>query len=214
MLSTTARIRPLPVITSITNLRAHTISTMEHMWAASTWKARRSLWARLLQFSTQHCLDIQDGMTAPMFLEHLNISIQSKLTYGKTLMSLYPHMGYDTTSLNMYLTGLRGQGATVPIRQATPITKDDLTLIIESLPPRLATAIRIAWKCAARWDEVSRLTRDQFVQVSATKIIIYWGTKTKTTRMAPFRPDMLTTIVGPWTREIAAVISALSPRNA
>jgi len=97
----------------------------------------------------------------------------------------------------MYQAGLRAMGAGVPAHQAPAITMDELHKVFAALlddnvvrnSRRAATLLFLAFKTASRWDEVSRLTRQQFLEVNAQRIIIYWGGNTKTTRMTPYRTD-------------------------
>jgi hypothetical protein len=63
-------------------------------------------------------------------------------------------------------------------------------LIDAALPTdkRLATALYLMWKCAARWDDVFHLTKKSLIMVdhAQSRLVIEWG-RTKTTRSDPFR---------------------------
>ena len=169
------------------------------MWADSTWNDRRRLWKRYAEFLSKklgrEVSNTIDPESAMMFLESLNVSIQAKRKYVKTLLALHKSMTGETLQeLKNYSEGLLGQGAAEPQHQAQAMKKHDLDYFMMGQPPHLRWPLFLAWKTASRWDEISQLTGASFLKIEPDEIVIQWGRKTKTSRKDPFRATGFTVI--------------------
>ena len=165
---------------------------MSSMWAQSTWKDRGRLWKRYAQFLQQKLgREVSNGIdpqSALMFLESLDVSIQAKRKYAKTLLARHKSMTGETLQdLKNYSEGLLGQGAAVPKRQALAMARSDLEYFSIGQPPHLRWPLFLAWKTASRWDEIVQLTGSSFLKIDPQEVIIQWGRNTKTSRKDPFR---------------------------
>ena len=160
------------------------LAVAHRAWASSTWAARTSLTRRFMRDAPPH----QDlGAQMAMFVQQQTIAPSSKLTYAKTLLAVASLMGEEIPMLRTYVAGLRRMGAAHPLRQAKPITREHLLLLVRAQQcPFLRAAIWLAWKTASRWSDVLGLTRACFVQLTQEQIVVEWQT-TKTTSPSDFR---------------------------
>jgi hypothetical protein len=174
--------------------------TIKSLWAASTWNARASLWQRLEQFVTERNLRMLPfGAQAAAFVSSLQVTKQTLYSYAKTFRALASRFQIPTPVLDMYIAALYANGATIPIEQATPATRDQVRFLVEKAidtDTRLSVAVYIAWKCAARWDDVRNLTKESLIFSDENQAVIEWG-QTKTTRGNPFRVSGWTVIEEP-----------------
>ena len=188
---------------------AQSISTV---WARDTWTTRLRLWRGLSDHSRRLNIAVHHPLAATAYLQSLPVSIQTQHQYGKQIHALLRRMGHPTAGLSLFLSSLVKRGATIPQRQAPPITRQQLRLFASSLPPRERAAVLLCWKTASRWGDIVALTRAHLVFVSPTRIIVSWKTLPKGAQRQPFRADSYTVIEGEWTEEIAAVVATL-PRS-
>jgi hypothetical protein len=111
----------------------------------------------------------------------------------------------STQLLSQHLAGL---GANIPSKQAPPLQLEHLHHPLLS-PHRLA--LLLAWSTASRWDEIQRLQRDSFIQVSPEEIIVDWFTGTKASRTQPFRASRFKVIRSQFTAELAMRLQQIKP---
>jgi site-specific recombinase XerD len=111
----------------------------------------------------------------------------------------------------MFLKSLIAQGAAVPKRIPVCITREEIESIVVDMPSRLAGILLIMWKAAARYSETAALTRSRFIHLSPDEVTLDWGQGTKSSRLAPFRPDRFTVIKGWGTDRICQVVKRLKP---
>lgn len=165
----------------------------------------RSLWTRLQLFLEMNELPLDDANGA-LFIHSLDVSVQAKHTYARNLANVFRKRGLPHMALTLFGTALKSRGALVPLHQARPMTKADLLRICRHLADLPARLLLLAWKTASRWDEVQRLKSSSFLFVSPQEIIIYFGQVTKTSRVAPFRPDLLCVVRGDGTQQLESFI--------
>lgn len=169
------------------------------MWADSTTAGRRRLWQRVANYAKTHGLGMADA-TCAMWIAQLGVSVQTKLAYAKTLRAMLRRMDEPTAILGMAAASYSASGGVVPIKQANPLTKDALQHIIARIShPRIRAALRIAWKTASRFGEVSALKGINFVRLTQTQIIIDWGALPKTRKRNPYVASRYAVIEGDWT---------------
>jgi hypothetical protein len=174
------------------------VDTIKNIWATSTWSARANLWQRLNQYATANNIShLPLGVQAMAFVSNCkNLSIQTQYSYAKTFRALATRFAMETPALDLYIAALRAAGSTIPIEQAVPATREQVIFLINKAVEtdlRLATAIYILWKCAARWDDVKNLTKESLIHSTHNKLVIEWG-QTKTSRGQPFRVSGWTVI--------------------
>lgn len=174
------------------------------MWAPSTWHARVRLWERFQAFCRAKGLPATDR-SAALFVVSTGVLPASQLTYAKALREMLK----PRDALSTLMSGLAGAGANIPTRQADPISVEQLTAFIAAQPPDVAAGLRLAWKTASRWDEITKLQRRDFLLVTPAKVVLDFSTKTKGTRTDPHRASRFAVITGEWTAEIAAYLSRL-----
>lgn len=183
-------------ITGPTALRTEVEEAILPALARSTWGARASMWRRLEQA----------GDTTPTaavsFLARMEVTIQSKLTYAKSLKATFTQMGIPCRPVEMYITALLAQGAAVPVHQALAIKRSQVMKLVGSLSKDEAAMVTLVWKAVSRWSEAAGLTKANFIKVSPTEVIISWGQGTKSSRLNPYRESMFTVLVGPGTERV------------
>ena len=109
-------------------------------------------------------------------------------------------LGHTVPMLDLLAAAYRAVGSTTPTVQAEPATRLQVfTLVNAALKAdndNLAVAIWLAWKTASRWDDITHLTKESFLEheEQQQQLVIQWG-QTKTNRKLEFRPDMWTVVV-------------------
>ena len=125
------------------------LDAMGAMWSVSTWRARARIWERLSAFCTGRGIRIT-ALHAVTFLASLQIRIQAKLTYARTLASILNLAGENTNPLKFYVKSLMAEGATEPCRQMEPLTQQH----IQKLRNHMASRENIRCCCAGRGQAV------------------------------------------------------------
>lgn len=175
---------------------------MTNIWASSTWSNRLYLVDRLTEFRVQHNLqqdtsDLALDWSILLFVQATETSPSSRLTYVKSLAALYRRQGRELPLCSLLATALQGT-ATIPTHQAIPATDHHIdrmmTRAVMEAHPNLELAIFVMWKTASRADEVLRLTKEQIILATPEMIVIEWLSKTKTTRLDPWRTSAWTVI--------------------
>ena len=146
-----------------------------------------------------------------LYIVRIYTTMQTKLVYLKHLIAILRRLQKPTTKADMYAKTLIRRGATVPRRQALPITRFPPDRLTPIMTREMAAVCHIAYKTASRVGEVSKLKRQNFIVLTPTRIVINWGQNTKTTKEHPFRPDNLVVIEGRSTSRIYNYISKISP---
>jgi hypothetical protein len=173
--------------TSREPLEDATLKVARQALAAPTWEARSGLFRRFL--GAEPSLRHPDmGTQLAMFVQSQQVMLSSRLTYAKTLSAIATSLGWDVPMLRFYMAGLRKLGAEAPTHQAPPIPRDRMHQVISATPDVFTrAALFIAWKTASRWADILTLTRESFVQLTATQIVIEWS-RTKTSTQGDFNP--------------------------
>ena len=131
------------------------------MWANATWCTRERIWARLHQFCAQRDLP-PTALNCILFLESLQIAVTTRLTYTRALQTIYAHLSGSNAPLKLYAKALQAQGGLESQRQMEPLTPYLLIKLCSRLTNSEAMATLLCWKAAARWTEVSELSRENF----------------------------------------------------
>jgi hypothetical protein len=164
-------------------------------WAQSTWETRTQLWRRLTQFrlvNGTHNIDLD----IIRFCEDQPVRIQSRHQYAKSLATVAMHLSIPTPLAKWYQTGLTKLGSLIAQDPAVPATVEQIEFIKQFFPPATAAVLLLCWKAAARFDDVQRLTRDDFLLVTPTRIIIQWR-KTKSNQTGVLQSHSLTVVDDP-----------------
>ena len=179
----------------------HTIS---QVLAPATWDDRARNFQRLLQFNATK---LGYDLSIPANLDYVTVlwceSLRNKtcpatrMKYAGEVAAMQRRMGNTTVPyIRAYQAGLRAMGGETPTHQAPAITLAQLRRLVAAADrrevrggSRVSLLLFLAWKTASRWDECTRMHRDQILEASPQQIVIYWGTRTKATRMTPFRTD-------------------------
>ena len=147
--------------------------------------------------------------------------IQGQLSYHKVISALIA-LRHKAASdiLALARKSLLGQGATKPIHQAPAMPR---TFLDSPILAQLRLPVMLAWKCAARWDEIQRLKAAscQIIEESTTptehwplQILVDWDRNAKASRTQPFRASRYTLIEGNLTEEIAHLLRSLKNQEA
>ena len=190
---------PSTTTTTIPPLLAPALPTLRKIWADGTWRARASLLERLRLFSAMNSIDTWSmGMQAVAMISSLEVAKQTKLSYAKTLAAMSRRFGHECPLLDAFIAALRADGATIPMTQANPVTREDVLALCtrafdQELPIHQAL-LYLMWKTASRYDDVTRLTRESVIFQEDNVAVIEWPA-TKSTRSDPFRVSGWTVIV-------------------
>lgn len=187
--STTSPARALPAI-----LRP-ALTDLAGIWAKRTWAERARLWNHVQEFaSTNGITSLPFGAQAIAFIaNNRNLQPTSRYTYAKQLRALAAALAIETPLLDLYCKGLAASGAADPeaAQQAVPATQAQVDALIDAGltafngNPRIPTLLYLAFKCAARIDDLLHLTKESLLppsdKLGANQIVIEWG-RTKTNR--------------------------------
>ena len=180
---------------------ASVMQVLRRAWASTTLSATQNLLSRLSHFCQLRNLPLTPN-TALIFLEATRVSIQARLTYSKSLQAFFNRIHQDTSLFSVYNKGLRAMGALQPLHQATPMSKEDVILIANHLPPSDSAVFLLAWKTASRWSDVQHLLAQNIILRSPEEIIVHWDQQTKSTRTDPYHASVYTVVVGDLTARI------------
>ena len=172
------------------------------IWAQSTMRSRQCLWDRLLIWVERNDVPVNQD-TVALFVTATKVSKQGMLAYAKAFSGMLKRMGLENETLKQLAAALRADGAAVPLEQAEPINRSVLIAWAMKQDVQLKTGLLIAWKSAARWGEVWKLGRRNFVFISVEEIIVDWWDVPKGRREDPFKPSRWVVIKGFLTPEIA-----------
>lgn len=174
------------------------------IFAPSTWDDRARNFQRLVEFNNRALgYDLSNpaalDYVTPLWCESLARTTcpATRIKYAGEVAAMQRRMGVTAMPfIRAYQAGLRAMGGEIPQRQAPAISLQDLRKLVAAADnnevrrgSRLSLLLFLAAKTASRWDEVSRLRREQVLEATPQQIVIYWGTNTKTTRMCPWRTD-------------------------
>ena len=181
------------------------------MWADSTLTARQNLWRRFVQWCEANAME-RTADSASLWVLATSTSRQAQLSYAKALSGTMKHSGFDNQPLKSLASALRAAGAAVPLKQASPMLKEDLLMWVDQEgDPHLRLAGLVAWKTCSRWGEVHQLTSAQFILVSPAEVIIDWHQTPKGRRSDPYKPSKLVVVVGDLTSRIAELFAVCAP---
>lgn len=183
---------PRRTLRSLSPITAQVIRTARGTWAPTTATARVRLWDRFTEWHKEHPTASMD-LALAKFTVAQDVLPSSALTYAKQLNATISRFGMTAPILRLVMSGLLARGAGTPTHQAPAITRTELEWLLRQLPERFATPCLLAWKCAARWADLSPLQRQHFLMTQPTRIIIRWGV-TKSTRLTPFAPTLWTVV--------------------
>lgn len=148
-------------------------------WAESTTSARRALWARFVQFRRVRGPVESLDASAVMFIREIpNINLSSRKTYANTLAATLRELMIPCPTLRLMARGMVHMGANIATTTAIPILRSEVNQLVEQFRPAsplLALTFWLMWKTASRFDDVSGLTRENFLVVSEEEIILQFG---------------------------------------
>ena len=139
----------------------------------------------------------------------VRVAVQGLLSYAKSLSAVMGRIGIENGPLLSLAAALRANGAAIPLEQATPMTSFDLVDWARGQDLKTHLAMLVCWKTASRWGETAALSRDQFISVSPSEIIIDWFRTPKGRRANPYSPSRWTVIKGNHTEEIKILLDAM-----
>ena len=192
--------------------KASVLNVMEARLAKKTWTDRARLFKRAQEYLEFNNLPL-NALNLAMFVESTGVSMQSKLQYAGQIAAVAKDLKMDLAPLTAYRAGLRNRGATIPIQQATPATRDQVVQVIRRFP-HLELPMLLTWKTASRWGDFSELTtQENIFLLTPEHVGIDWHGRTKTHRGDPHRPDRYVLITGTWTDRICQLLRGLGPRQ-
>lgn len=180
---------------------------MESLWAPATRRAYASLWRRFTLWRQRERLPLTSEAAA-LFVAATDVKPQAKLTYTKMLRALFNRLSIEVHHLQLLASSLAGAGANRPSRQAPPMEPQQLAAALARWPTAEQPALLLAWKTAARWDDVAKLRLSSVVLSTPKEVVLHFGVM-KNTRASPFRPQDLVVITGRFTAAIHRHLLAL-----
>lgn len=181
------------------------VTALKPALAQTTWNTRLHLWEATTR-AVGHAQPTAQDFVLQIF--GTDVSLQTKHAYAKSAVAILKARGEDVATLRTYIRALSAQGATVPMHQAPPLTRDLIRQFLPTLDLRTATALRIAWKAAARWSEVAALQRHQW-EIHHAAVLIKWGHGTKSSRTNPYSESMYAVLTGDMVEEIITGLQAV-----
>jgi len=169
------------------------------IFAKRTWYERRRIWNLVRRHAQQQQLQhLPIGMQAVAWLSTMtHVKDSTMIGYASGLRALCHRMSLQTPLLDLFAAGLSATGTSrMEIQHATPVSRDLALALVDRArdtlrDPRFAVGLWLAWKTAARWDDVLHLVRESLLKViqnpnGSMDIIIEWG-QLKTNRRRDFR---------------------------
>lgn len=191
-----------------TELLDWTMTQFPHLFATPTVRGYRNLasrmesWCQLLGQPPSW-----DHKIWTTFITAIETSPQAKHQYSKVASAIISlRQKVLNNSLSLQRRSLLAAGAATPIAQARPAPRS--LLDIPALQD-LRLPLMVAWKTAARWDELTRVTVANFIHVAADEVVLDWDVNTKASRVNPFRASRYSVIRGSLTDEIALRLQQL-----
>ncbi|ORC93292.1 trans-sialidase [Trypanosoma theileri] len=181
----------------------------KRMWTRTTWEQRGSILRRFIEFTVRHNLDTTEE-NIPLFIVSLQLAKSSAIQYTRTLLTL---LATARTPTQMFLMGLQKTAAQDPLKQARPMLRWELDMIIATLPKeRDQVALRLAWVTASRWGEIAQLQKQNFVQheQDPNAIIVDWGALPKTFKSDPHRAARYVVIQGADAQRVRETIKGMT----
>lgn len=209
-----ARPPKLPPPQPVPQLRARFTEQLRALWAASTLSGYRSLWRRFTAWAARERLSPLDDESAALFLVAMpDVSQQSRLKYARTLRALFRRFGLPTQHLELLASALTASGAARPLKQARPMSPEQLVQALRLFPPAERDALEVAWASAARWDDMRKLRLSDVLSATAAEVILHFAA-TKANRAEDVRPQDLVVICGPRLPAARRLIAAMEARHA
>tara|TARA_Y100000588_G_scaffold26769_1_gene26333 strand:+ start:1274 stop:3055 length:1782 start_codon:yes stop_codon:yes gene_type:complete len=148
--------------------RIKALKVLQNLWAATTWKNRRYLWKRFLEWKMKNPTQTTDW-NIMTFLAASKTQIQTQYSYAKVLATIHHRLGTPTPMTRMFITSLARMGASAPIEQAIPMTQQQIIkarrLLFDQKKTKLLSAVFLAWKLVSRWSDVERLQRKDIIKI-------------------------------------------------
>ena len=180
--------------------------TLEKMWASKTTASRRNLWRRFRAWAREKEKPA-NASSAVLFVMATGVAVQGLLSYAKSLSAVMGRNRKRTAvELGCSTEGERG-GNTAGTGNANDKFRPGGLGKGARLKDHLA--MLVCWKTASRWGETAALSRDQFIPVSPSEIIIDWFRTPKGRRANPYSPSRWTVIKGNHTEEIKILLDAM-----
>ena len=152
--------------------RIKVLKVMQNLWAASTWKNRRYLWKRYMEWKLKNPNQTADW-NVMTFVVATKTSIQTLHSYAKVLATIHHRLGVQVPMTRMFITSLAKMGATAPIEQAVAINQQQIIqarkLLMQQNLKKLHTAVFLAWKLVSRWSDIERLRRRDIINIQVVK---------------------------------------------
>ena len=176
---------------TLPQIRRRALEICEGCEAQSTRMQRNRLWNRFNDWRVSRGLDQSDEAII-MFVVDTDVKARSGLTYLTNLKS----RAYPKDILTQFSRGLRRRAASESVQGALPASRETMftAMGLAALEPRMF--LYLAWRSASRFDEVSNLTTENFLQTNPN-IAIWWKNASKTSQMEPEQARFFTVITPP-----------------
>ncbi|ORC88346.1 putative trans-sialidase [Trypanosoma theileri] len=182
----------------------------KEMWAPSTWQQRLSLAGQFATFCRAHGKRMNEE-SAVAFIAAKQVAPSTKLQYARMLRAM---MNMDRTPLDMMIMGLQKIAARSEIKQARPLSKQEMDTIIRSrIDWKEQTVFRLAWITASRWSEIAALTKKNFQRTDDGSVILDWAVAPKTAKMDPHRAPRFIKTQGKGAFALIQLLATLRPEE-
>lgn len=170
-------------------LQARLKTTLGGELAPRTLQARTYLAQRLADFLSANGLP-RNEQSMLLFLEATRTKPTSRLTYLNHLK----HVLNPRPLAESYARALRRSAAITPLRQAPPLSQPEINKLYSCLPPNERPLLYLALRSGMRLDELTNLAPIHVLEAHPTRISLYWGAHTKSSRLSPFEPQLFVVV--------------------
>lgn len=171
-------------------------------WGEGTFRNALSVARRLVECAHLQDMDPWDEETVVDWIRSLSILPSTQESYVKVFRSIVKMK--EATPLELLSVDLLNQGCRVPTFQAPSLPREALEDNRLGLNHDDNMQLWLAWKTGSRWGDLLRLSLEDFIEVTPQRVIIDWGTKTKSSKRRPFRASKYAVIMGDKTSELAS----------
>ncbi|ORC86989.1 trans-sialidase, partial [Trypanosoma theileri] len=179
------------------------------MWTRTTWEQRGSILRRFIEFTVRHKLDTTEE-NIPLFIVSLQLAKSSAIQYTRTLLTL---LATARTPTQMFLMGLQKTAAQDPLKQARPMLRWELDMIIATLKTeRDQVALRLKLCDFSPSAGCNPSQKQNFVphEQDPNAIIVDWGALPKTFKSDPHRRARYVVIQGADAQRVRETIKGMT----
>lgn len=175
---------------SLPNLLQRTTKFLSHSLAESTWMSYARSWEDFNQYCRRLCTPPTEMMAAVYLRERMlrqdrrgkGLALSTIYSEAKRLKAVSSRIegpNWNCGILSAMMKILVKMGAKLPLHQAVPVSRNLIYASLQriDIPPEISTLFYIAWKSAARIDDLQKMRAQDAVEMTKNGkdyIVLRW----------------------------------------